>query len=70
MGSCLVNNSQNSCELVHRLSASFPGIVSDLAHWTAIPSQTYVVWWVVGLDGNRSPISTVNSDEYGWFQKQ
>ena len=40
------------------------------ALWTLIPSDTYVVWWVVGLDGNRSPISTVTSDEIWWFYKQ
>ena len=38
--------------------------------WTAIPSDTYVVWWVVGLDANRSPFAAVQSETYGWFQKQ
>ncbi len=40
------------------------------ALWNAIPSQTYVVWWVMGLDWNRSPLASVRNDGYRWFQKQ
>jgi hypothetical protein len=37
--------------------------------WSAIPEDSYVVWWVLGLDVNRVPLDVVDSGGYTWFRK-